>query len=73
MNFIDHLGEAKRLAGNRPGTSNGDVNTAGVEVSLPLWVLYGLINEIEMLRREAAPEAGQSFRDIKDEINGAPV
>jgi hypothetical protein len=69
MSFIDHLGEAQRLAGNRVGTSSGDFNTAGVEVSLPLWVVYGLINEIEMLRRD---ENGQSFRDIKQEIKNGP-
>lgn len=67
----------------RPGTSDSDVNTFDLDVTVKRGLLQKAINEIERLRcvAEAAqtiihgqPVAGQSFRAIKQGIqNGTPI
>lgn len=46
----DHLTEAEKCLGCRPGTADSDINVLALAVEVPFWVLYDLIVEVKKHR-----------------------
>ena len=62
------LKEARSVCALRPGTADSDVNAFALPLSVPAWVLWALIEEIERLRNPHVAKELLSFREIKQEI-----
>lgn len=56
--------EAKRIIGDRPGTSNSDINVLKIMYEVPYWVLDDLIKRAELAGSVTpGPSARQIIRE----------